>query len=121
MVDGGVAACVPGPQLHRERLAGPVGAVVQERPQRVMPEAALERRAGVLLVGVARHECRVDIDDQRRLRVRLVIRRGRTGELPGTWARAAARAPLIAASALGASTASASMVRETVGSDATGP
>lgn len=72
----------PGPEQHRERLAGPVGAVVGEGPQRVMAVAALERRPRVLLIGVRGHERRVDIDDQRRLRARPMVGGVLAGELP---------------------------------------
>ena len=93
--------------------------VVDERPQRVEPVPALERRRGGLLVRVRGDQGRVEVDDQR------PPRRAWSGACspasPHARARAAARAVLIAFSAAGASAASAAIVRDTVGSDATRP
>jgi hypothetical protein len=41
VIGGGVASRVPGPQQRRQRFPGPGRAVVDQRPQRVMPESAL--------------------------------------------------------------------------------
>jgi hypothetical protein len=66
VVGGGVGAGVTCPQQHRQRLPAALGAVVEERPQRVVAEPALERRRRPLLVRVGGHQRRVEIDDQRR-------------------------------------------------------
>ena len=120
VVGGGVRAGVARPQQHRQRLPGPVGAVVDERAQRVEPEPALERRRRACSFS----ECAVT-------RVAsMSMTSGRSASMPWsgacspasphTRARAAARAVSIAASAAVASAASASIVRDTVGSEATG-
>ena len=64
------------------RRSAASGAVVEERPEQMVAVAPLKRRPGVLLVAVRGHQRRVDIHDQRRLRVRLVIRRVLSGVLP---------------------------------------
>ena len=109
-------------QQHRQRLPG-------ARPGRGRRTPRADgSRTRVLNVGAACSfsECAVTSVastsiDQRRLRRR---RRGRGRAAPASCharARAAARAVSIAASAAGASAASASIVRDTVGSEATGP
>lgn len=64
---------VPGPQQHRQRLTGAGVAVVDECPQRVEPEPALERRRRALLVRVCGDQGGVHIDDQRLVRCGAVV------------------------------------------------
>jgi hypothetical protein len=77
-----VRAGITRTQQHRQRLTGPLGAVVHERAQRVKPEPPLERRASLLLIRVRRHQRRVQVHDQRLARVRVVVRRVDPGQLP---------------------------------------
>jgi hypothetical protein len=93
-----------------------LGSVVDERQQRVKTEASLERRASLLLLAVRGHQRRVHVDDQRARGVAPAS----GARLPAS-AHTRARAVLIAARDRGASTASASMMRDTVGSEATRP
>jgi hypothetical protein len=60
VVGGGVATCVPAPQPGGEELAG----VVAERHHGVIPEGLLERRRRLLLLAVADHDRRVQVDHQ---------------------------------------------------------
>jgi len=71
------------------------------------------------LFRVRRHQRRVQVHDQRLARVRVVVRRVDPGQRRHPSPRR--RAVLIPANAAGASAASAAIVRETVGSDATSP
>jgi hypothetical protein len=82
VVGGGVRAGVAAAQQHRHRLPGPGLAVIEERAQRVMPEAAFERRRGLLLLRVGGHQGGVDIDDQRSPVINPVIRGDDTGPGP---------------------------------------
>ena len=120
MVGRSIRPRVPGPQHHRQRFAGPPGTVAGERPERMMAVSALERRPGQLLVRMGGDQGRADIDDQRRCG-----RDPASGACcpasPQARSRAAARAAWIAFSAAGASAARASIVRDTVGSEATSP
>ena len=120
VVGGGVGAGVPRPQQDGQRLAAALGAVVDERPQRMVAEPALERRRRLLLLRVGGDQGGVHVDDQRRRGVGAVVGGVLAGQRPHR-ARAVARAVSIAASAAGASAARASIVRETVGSEATRP
>ena len=63
------------PGRNRMANASPVpsGAVVEERRQRVEPEAAFERRGSVLFLRVGGDQGRVQIDDQGVLRVGAVV------------------------------------------------
>lgn len=61
MVGGGVRFGVARPQLRGEELAG----VVAEREKRVVAEGMLERRRGLLLLGVADQDVRIKVDHQR--------------------------------------------------------
>jgi hypothetical protein len=54
-------------------FSSPCLTVVDERQQRMEPEAAFERRRRVFLLRVRRHQRRVEIDDQRRGRIRAVV------------------------------------------------
>jgi hypothetical protein len=74
--------------------------VVDERAQRVEAEALLERRLGVLLLGVRGDQGGVDVNDQRMTGVGVVV-----------WA----------ARTLSTSAASRVIVRDRVGSEATEP
>jgi hypothetical protein len=81
MVMWSVAVLEPAlPLAEQERqrfpgadLAGGVGAMVDERPDRMEPVALLERRRGLLLLAVCGHQRRVHIDDQRPRSARLAI------------------------------------------------
>jgi hypothetical protein len=50
---GGVRPGVARAELDRQQLPGALGAVIDERAQRMDPVALLERRPGVLLVQLA--------------------------------------------------------------------
>jgi hypothetical protein len=63
VISRGVGAGVARPQDPRQRLPGPI-ATVQPRPQRVKPEAVLERARRALLVGMGVQQGRVKIDAQ---------------------------------------------------------
>jgi len=120
VVGDGVRAGVARPQSERQRLSGPLGPVVDERPQRMKAEAALERRRRGLL-----SECAVT----RVASTSIISGREAFVSWSGAWspasdqalARAVARAEAIAANAAGASAARRSISRDTIGSDATGP
>ena len=120
VVGGGVRTGVALRSRNDSGSPVPVGAVVDERPQRMEPEPAFERRRRLLLVRVRGNQRGVDVDDQRPVGVDAVIGGVLAGQRPHR-ARAAARAASIAANARAASAASASIVRDTVGSDATSP
>ena len=76
VVGGGVRPGVPGPQHDGQRLAGPAGAVVGERGQRVEPERLLPGRRGLLLLRVRGHDRGVDVHrDQPAVRARARCRR----------------------------------------------
>lgn len=55
VVGGDVAACVPGPQLHCQRLIS----AVAPGCQRMMAVGAVERAPGLLLVAVGHDDCGV--------------------------------------------------------------
>ena len=60
VVGGGVRAGVARPQQHRHRLPVPArSAVIDERPQRVMAEPALERRRRTLFLQLAQVRAKV--------------------------------------------------------------
>jgi hypothetical protein len=70
------------PEQFRQRagLAGVLGAVVDDRPQRIEAEAALERRRGGFLLRVGGDQGGVYVDDQRRGRVPAVVGGVLTGQ-----------------------------------------
>src|SRR5699024_3589536 len=68
VIGGGVRAGVAGPELDRQRFPGPFAAVIQERAQRVVAEAAFERWCGLLLLAVDIDQGGVEVDDPRILR-----------------------------------------------------
>jgi len=55
--------CPAGPQVDRERFAGAVLAVVDERTHRRELEPSFEGRLGAFLVRVRSHQRGVDVDD----------------------------------------------------------
>jgi hypothetical protein len=63
-------------------FSSPCLTVVDERQQRMEPEAAFERRRRVFLLRVRRHQRRVEIDDQRRGRIRAVVGCALAGQRP---------------------------------------
>jgi hypothetical protein len=83
VVGSGVRPGVARAQQRGERLSGPGRAVVDERPQRVVAEALLERRCRTLLVGVGGHQGGVHVDDQWVRRVGVVIGSRVCGRCPG--------------------------------------
>lgn len=87
MIAGGVRARVAGAKVDRERFPGSFAAVVQERVQRVVAEAAFERRGGLLLLTVDVDQGGVEVDDQRGLRARPLGRGMLAGQGPGLLAR----------------------------------
>ena len=82
VVGGGVGAGVPGPQQEGEGLPGPITAVIDEHAQGVEPVALLERRLGVLLVRVRRHQRGVHVHDQRVLHAHAGVGGVLTGQQP---------------------------------------
>ncbi len=110
----------PGRSMHRQGLPAAVRPVIDECPQRMEPEPAFN-------VGAADSfsECAVT----RVASMSMISGAAASAAWSGacspasahTRARAAARAASIALSAAGASAASASIVRDTVGSEATRP
>jgi len=82
VIGGGVRPGVARPEQHRERLTRAVGAVVGERPQRVVTEAALERRRRSFLLRVGPNQSRVEIDDQRTTSIDLGVGSMDSGEPP---------------------------------------
>ena len=69
VVGGGVRPGVARAEHHRERFPGPGGPVVDEGEQRVEAKATLEIGSGLLFVGVGRDQRRVQVHDQRVLRI----------------------------------------------------
>jgi hypothetical protein len=83
VVDDGVRAGVARPQQERQGLPGALLPVVEERPQWVEDEAALERRCGGLLRRVRAHQGGVHIDHHRPRGVRVVVGGIPAGQRPG--------------------------------------
>ena len=83
VVGGRIGAGVARSQQRRDRLAGPVGAVVEERPQRVMAEPALERRCCAFFLPVGGDQGGVHVDDQRPPGVCAVVGGAVAGQPPG--------------------------------------
>jgi hypothetical protein len=65
VVGHGVRAGVADAEQERQRLAGALGAVIDERPQRMEAEPALDRRRRGLLLRVRGDQGGVHVDDQR--------------------------------------------------------
>src|SRR5699024_3402296 len=91
VIAGGVGAGVAGTEVDRQRLPGPGLAVVQERAQGVVAEAALERRCRLLLLamdidqgGVPRHRRCPAARGQRSQQAGL-LGRWRGGWCSGPW------------------------------------
>jgi len=82
VIGGGVGPSISRPEQERQRFPGAPGAVVNEREQRVKPEASLVGRGGVFLLRVRPHQARVQIDDHRVAGVHPVIGGVGTGPRP---------------------------------------
>lgn len=82
VVGRGVRARVPWAQFHRERLTRAGGAVVGERAERVKPEPFHERRLRGRFLGLRGEQHRVQVDDQRVLRARSMVRGVLAGQRP---------------------------------------
>ena len=115
-VDRGVGPGVARSQDPSQRRAGPAGAVVGERHDRMESEATLVIRCRGLLLGMGRHQGRIEVDDE----VIPDLGQRPSGQPPG---RGPSIRPCraIPAIAVASSRARSPMIRETVGSDATFP
>lgn len=82
MVRCGVRASIPGTQEAGQHLPGPVGAMVDEREQRMESEALLERWPREFLLAVRRHQRCVQVYDQGILCRRASARRMIAGQGP---------------------------------------
>ena len=115
-VDRGVGPGVARSQDRGQRRAGPTGAVAGERQDRMESEATLVIRCRGLLLGMGRHQGRIEVDDE----VIPDLGQRPSGQPPG---RDPSTRPCraIPAIAVASSRARSPMIRETVGSDATFP
>jgi len=82
VVGGGVGAGVAWTQMSHQRLTSPGWAVVAEGEQGMEPEASLERRCRVLLVRMCGDQAGIQINHQRGLNTRLVVRGVHPGQVP---------------------------------------
>jgi len=82
VVGGGVTAGVARTQRQGQRFPGACVAVVDERAERMMPEALLIRRGCVFFLRVRGHQRGIEVDDQRILSADVVVGGAGTGMGP---------------------------------------